>query len=141
MGYFLVHGFHFERVDVLELAADEHGCNADQVQVVDVELSVAALKVPVHQRHCMEEGQVVAAEVCQNLDHPVDHASPHLAIDTVIGLHVMLGQALSSVELGLLLQALQMLDDVVREFAAYHDILAVYVCRLVARNIFVHGQP
>ena len=46
----------------------------------------------------MKEGQVVASEVRQDLDHPVDHTGPHLAVDALLGLIVVLDEAFGSVK-------------------------------------------
>lgn len=74
VGDFLVDHLHLEGVDVLVLAGNEHAGNADDVEVADLARLRLVLEVAVHQAHGQEERLVVALEVRQHLNHPVDHA-------------------------------------------------------------------
>ena len=55
------------------------------MQLADLVRYIGLLKVAVHERDSEEEGLVLALEVGQHLDHPVDHASSQRGRDLVPG--------------------------------------------------------
>ena len=70
----LVNHLHFQGVDVLVLARDEHASHTDDVQVGNLTPLRLVLEVAIKEAHCKEEGLVIALEVSKHLDHPVNHA-------------------------------------------------------------------
>lgn len=66
---------HLEWEYILEFAGQEHRGYSGDVEVIDFLNAWAILEVAVHERDREEESLVVASEISEDLDHPVDHPS------------------------------------------------------------------
>ena len=51
------------------------------MQIRNLQLLARVLEVPIHDLHGDEERLLVAVEVREHLDHPVDHAGAHRPLD------------------------------------------------------------
>lgn len=133
---FFVDRAHLDGEDVLELGRDEHRGHSDAVQIVYLQDAAAPLEVPVHERHGEEERLIVALEVCEHLNHPVDHTCAHLSIDTVFEwLRLVTAEALAGVEFFVALSATQVPHDVVSEVSPYVDVLSIDIARVLPRHM------
>lgn len=94
VGNLLEDHLHLERIDIFVLRRDKHRRHAHYVQVSDLLRARLALKVPVQQTDGQEERLVLALEVSQHLDHPVDHAGAQSWRDFVTP-ETVVGQILS----------------------------------------------
>ena len=81
VSYFLVDSLHLQWIDVLEFGGDEHRGHSRQVQIAHLLGRFTVLEVSIHQRRGEEEGLVVAPEICQDFDHPVNHSCSEARIN------------------------------------------------------------
>ena len=75
VGDLLVDHLHLQREDVFVLGGHEHAGDSKDVQVRNLSRILLVLEVPVHQAHSQEEGLIVALEVSEDFNHPVNHSS------------------------------------------------------------------
>lgn len=80
----LVDHLHLEGVDVLILRGDEHARDSDDVQIRYLPRILLELKESVQERHCQEESLVVAFEVGEDFDHPIDHSCAQVCCNFVL---------------------------------------------------------
>ena len=123
----LVDHLHFQGVNVFVLARDEHASHTDDVQVRNLTPLRLILEVAIQEAHCEEKGLVIALEVSEHLDHPVNHASSQRRRDLVP--HQTIGGQVLQLELA------HVAHDALPVLVVHIDVLALDLVGLLTGEV------
>jgi len=84
MRNFFKNCLHFKWINIFKFWSNKHAGYSSQMKITNLFLSRATFEVSIKQTNSQEECLIIAFEVGQDLDHPVDHSCSKACINVMV---------------------------------------------------------